>query len=264
MDLGIDGKKALVCASSQGMGKAIAMSLATEGVEVFMCARGKDELEKAAAEVKVVSRKPVHHQQCDLMDTASRESLVRSVNATFGKGVDILIHNIGGPRYATAEQVEFQEWSKAFEQLFQTVVSLNEAFIPSMKERGWGRVVNVTSLSVYEPIPTLAMSNAIRTAVTAYLKTLSNEVAPSNVTINCVAPGLILTDRTEQSIKSKMDSAGGSREQHLKEYASAVPMGRLGTPEEFASAVTFLCSQRASYITGSTICVDGGKRKSTL
>jgi 3-oxoacyl-[acyl-carrier protein] reductase len=264
MDLGIEGKKALVCASSQGMGKAIAMSLATEGAEVFMCARGKDELETAANEIKKVSRKPVHHQQCDLMDKASRESLVRTVNATFGNGVDILVHNIGGPRYATVEQVQFDEWQRAFEQLFSTVVSLNDAFIPAMKERRWGRVINITSLSVYEPIPTLAMSNAMRTGVTAMLKTLSNEVAPFNVTINCVAPGLILTDRTEDSIKNKMSAGGGTREDHLKDYASSVPMGRLGTPEEFAAVVAFLCSEKASYVTGSTICVDGGKRKSTL
>jgi 3-oxoacyl-[acyl-carrier protein] reductase len=264
MDFQLEGKRALVCASSQGMGKAIATALAKEGVEIFMCARGKEQLEQAAADIQKLSKKPVHHQQCDLMDNSSRESLIRSVNATFGNGVDILVHNIGGPRYATVEQTKFEEWQKAFDQLFLTVVNLNEAFVPGMKERRWGRVINVTSLSVYEPIPTLAMSNAVRIAATAMLKTLSNELAPYNVTINCVAPGLILTERTEESIRTKMGNGGGSREDHLKDMAAQVPMGRLGTPEEFASVVTFLCSQQASYVTGSTICVDGGKRKSTV
>jgi 3-oxoacyl-[acyl-carrier protein] reductase len=173
------------------------------------------------------------------------------------------VHNTGGPKPTRAEETTDDQWSSGFHQLFESVIHLNQAFIPGMKERLWGRIVNVTSLSVLEPIPNLAVSNAMRSAATAMLKTLSDELAAFNICINCMAPGVIHTDRTEERLQAQIKQSGGTREQYLEDYVKSIPAGRLGTAEEFAAMVAFLCSQRASYITGSTICVDGGKRRAT-
>src|SRR5690606_10250700 len=139
---------------------------------------------------------------------------------------------------------------------------LNASFLPGMIEQNWGRIVAVTSLSVMEPIPNLSISNAVRSAVTAMLKTLADEVARYDITVNCVAPGAIKTDRLDELMEARLKKTGQSKEEYLKSYLGAIPAGRLGTPEEFAGVAVFLCSERASYITGSTISIDGGKRRS--
>lgn len=262
MDLKIDGRKALVCAASKGLGRAIAMELALEGAEVFMCARGEDELMKAADAVRTNARAAVHAQACDVTSKDSRRALLDAVSKKLGH-VDILIHNVGGPKPTTAEATSQAEWQAGFEQLFPAVAEFNGAFLPGMKERKWGRIIAVTSTSVLEPIAGLAVSNAIRSAVTAMLKTLADEVAAYNITVNCVAPGLIATDRTADLMKARMKQSGQTEEEYLKEYLKPIPAGRLGDPGEFGAVVAFLSSDRASYITGSTICVDGGKRRST-
>ncbi len=262
MDLGIKGKNALVCASSKGMGKAVAVELAREGAAVFMCARDKGVLEKAAEDVKSAGAASVHLMECDLTDPDSASLLVSNVQSRFGH-IDILVHNVGGPKPTTAMETTLSEWENGYRLLFESVVRLNQAFLPGMKERRWGRIACITSLSVMEPIPSLAISNAMRSAVTAMLKTLADEVAKYNICINCIAPGVILTDRTEERIQAKIKTAGGTREEYLNEYVRSIPAGRVGTSEEFAAAVAFLCSDKASYITGSTLCVDGGKRRST-
>lgn len=262
MDLNIKGKRALVCASTRGIGKAVALALAQEEAKLFLCARSADSLEEVAEKCRSRGAQSVDLKGCDLSDSESRKQLIEAINTSYG-GLDILIHNVGGPPATTVEETGLDQWLRGFEQLFQSVVELNAAFLPGMKERKWGRIINVTSLSVMEPIPALAISNGIRAGVTAMFKTLSSEVAPFNVTVNCVAPGSILTDRTEERIQAHMDREGGSREDVIAEYVKLIPAGRLGTPEEFADAVAFLASDRASYITGSTICVDGGRRKSS-
>jgi len=261
MDFKIAGKKALVCAASKGIGKAVAQALAAEGVELFLCARDQDVLSATAKDIEAACGRKVHFQTCDLSDEASANSLIEAVMKTFN-GIDILIHNVGGPPSTTALETRLDDYKSGFNQLFASVARLNEAFLPGMQERKWGRIITVTSLAVIEPIATLAISNAMRSAVTAMSKTLADQVASSNICVNCVAPGLILTDRTEDRVKALV-AKGGSREEHMADYVKAVPAGRLGTPEEFAACVAFLCSQQASYITGSTICVDGGKRRST-
>lgn len=263
MDLGINGKKALVCAASKGLGRAVARALAEEGAELFLCSRSADSLEDAVREMKSLTSYPVHALACDLTDAESRDGLIAEVNGTMG-GVDILVHNVGGPPPTTALETTAEQWEEGFHRLFMSVVQLNEAFLPGMRKNKWGRIAIVTSSSVYEPVPNLAISNAMRAAVTNMAKTLADELAPEGVTINCIAPGVIHTDRTEERIRAAIAKSGGSREELLKGYTKEIPMGRLGDPDEYGAVVAFVCSGRASYMTGSTVVVDGGKRRSTV
>lgn len=262
MELGIKGKRALVCAASRGLGKAIALSLAAEGAHLFLCARDKDALSQVAREAEQSSGNPVYFQTADLSHDRSRQSLIDEVMSAW-QGVDILIHNTGGPPSSSAEETTLAEWEAGFHQLFQSTAHLNCAFVPAMKERRWGRICAVTSSSVLEPIASLAVSNAIRSAVTSMMKTLADELAPYGVTVNCIAPGMIYTDRTEERLSALAAKGKGTKDEIMANWTKAIPAGRLGTPKEYADAVAFLCSQNASYITGSTICVDGGKRRST-
>lgn len=262
MDLGIAGKRTLVCGGSQGMGRAIAMELAKEGARLFVCARSADTLKQAVCDISKHAAHPVESATCDLSDHASRQALIAKVKEKFGD-IDILIHNSGGPQPSTAEETSDKAFQQGFDALFQSVVDLNAAFVPGMKSNKWGRIINITSLSVLEPIGNLAVSNAIRSAATALLKTLADELGAFNITVNCVAPGAISTGRIEELIEVRAKKANVSKESYHADYVKAIPAQRLGTPEEFAAVVCFLVSEQASYVTGSTICVDGGKRRST-
>lgn len=262
MDLGIAGKTALVCGASKGIGRAIAEGLAAEGVELVLCARQDAALDKACEEIRKKTGARIHFKACNLTDSADRAELIKAVNEILG-GVDILVHNTGGPRPSSVQDTSLDDWNTGFNQLFQMIVHLNEAFVPKMKEKKWGRVLCVTSLSVIEPIANLAISNAMRSGVTSMLKTLSDEVAQFNITVNCLAPGSIATERLEDLMEARLARTGQSKEEYLKQYIAGIPMARLGTPEEFASVAVFLASKKASYVTGSTIAIDGGKRRAT-
>ena len=262
MDLGISGRKALVCAASKGLGKASALALAAEGVDLFLCAR--DEGSLAAVKDEIVNSFGVAVKYCeaDLTIKSDRETLIHDVQKEFGK-IDILVHNIGGPPPSTVTSTKNEEWMKGFDRLFMSIVELNEAFVPAMRQQKWGRIVTITSITVLEPIDNLAISNSFRSATTAMLKTLSSELAAENVTVNCVAPGNIASDRHEQLIVDRVKNSGRPRQELEAEMLSSIPAGRFADPSEFGSVVAFLCSEKASYVTGSTLCVDGGKRKST-
>ena len=262
MDLGLKGKKALVCGGSKGLGYATAEALAREGAQVFILGRDEAALKAACARIKSVAELEPISASCDLLSAEARKELVGRINSNWG-GIDILIHNVGGPKASTVEETSNEAWEEGFQRLFMTAADLNQAFVPGMKERKWGRVVTITSLSVMEPIAMLSISNAMRSASTALSKTLADEVAKFGVTVNCVAPGLVQTDRTEELIEARMKKSGQTREQHETEMFKNIPAGRLGNPAEFGAVVCFLCSEQAAYITGSTICVDGGKRRST-
>ncbi|CAN5198496.1 SDR family oxidoreductase [soil metagenome] len=263
MDLGIRGKKALVTGASKGIGRAIVQALSAEGVEVIAASRDQTNLEALAAGLWRKNA-PLHIFSADLSQGNSRKELIDYVGKTFkDAGIDILVHNVGGPKPTDTAHTSADDWQAGFEQLFQSVAELNGAFLPGMKERNFGRVLCVTSLSVMEPINGLAISNSLRAAVTAMLKSLASEVAAQNITVNCVAPGAIATDRLTDLMAVRMAKSGQSEEEYNREYLASIPAGRLGTPEEFASVVTYLASVQAAYITGSTICVDGGKRRST-
>ncbi|MCA9804232.1 MAG: SDR family oxidoreductase [Cyanobacteria bacterium HKST-UBA02] len=263
MDLGIKGKRALVCGASKGMGRAIASGLAEEGADIFICARDDEALITAREEIKRETGVNVQSWSCDLTNQRERHELIEKVKTVF-EHIDILIHNTGGPAPSSAYGTAPEAWESGFNQLFQSVAQLNQAFLPSMIDRNWGRIITITSLSVLEPIKGLAVSNAMRSAVSAMLKTMADEVACHNITINCVAPGLIDTDRLASLMESRLQSSGQTRIDYERERLGSIPAGRLGSPKEFADVVTFLASERASYITGSTICVDGGKRRSTF
>lgn len=259
MDLGLTGRKAVVCGGSKGLGLAIARKLSEEGAEVILLSRDRASLMQACAALGGKSS----FVSCDLTDQDSVESAVAEIKQRCGGGPDILVHNVGGPTPSLACETKIDQWTSGFNRLFLTVAHLNNAFLPAMQERGWGRIVTVTSLSVLEPIPFLAVSNVMRSASTALTKTLSDEVAKFNITVNCVAPGMISTDRTDELLTARVAKSGQSREDYMTDLLKGIPAGRLGEPDEFGSVVCFLCSNQASYITGSTICVDGGKRRST-
>lgn len=262
MDLGIKGKRALVAGASKGLGLASAKALAAEGAKLYLLSRSEESLLAARKEIENEFKVDIETFPCDLLDAGSRKAAMDKIEMKWG-GVDILVHNVGGPKATSAEDTGIGDWQDGFDRLFKPVVDLNARFVPAMKEQKWGRIIAVTSLSVMEPIANLAVSNGIRSAVTAMLKTLSDELATYNITVNCVAPGMILTDRTDELMKSRIAKSGKSEEQYMQDYLQSIPARRLGRPEEFAAVLCFVASEKASYVTGSTLCVDGGKRRST-
>jgi 3-oxoacyl-[acyl-carrier protein] reductase len=248
MDLGLDGRVALVTGASKGMGRGIAAGLAAEGARVAISSRSRERIEAAAAEIG--ARGYVHDSQ----DLDGAGDLVGAVESDLGP-IDILVTNTGGPP-AGPDPLAFtrEQWEAAYHDLVLAPMALIEQTMPGMRERGFGRVVNVASTSVREPLPVLILSNAHRSALLAAFKTLAREVAGDGVTVNSVLPGRIATDRMVQM--------AGSREAAEEAARTQVPAGRLGTVEEFAAVACFLCSARASYVTGAAVLVDGGLTQS--
>jgi 3-oxoacyl-[acyl-carrier protein] reductase len=249
MDLGISGRVALVMGGSRGIGRGIAGALAREGVRVAIASRSREHLDAAAAEIEG----EVAAFEADTGDLDHMAALPGEVADAVGP-VDILITNTGGPPMGAALDAGLDEWRDAYDSLVLAPRVLIEAALPGMRERGWGRIVNVGSSSVPEPIPGLALSNSHRPGLVGFLKTLSREVAADGVTVNDVATGRFATDRLA-------DNWGGW-EQMEEHAAGDVPAGRLGTPEEYGDLVAFLCSQRAGYVTGASIPIDGGLLRS--
>ncbi|MBY0404730.1 MAG: SDR family NAD(P)-dependent oxidoreductase, partial [Cyanobacteria bacterium] len=189
MDLKLKGKKALVCAASKGLGKAIALSLAEEGTDLFLCARSPEALQETAHLAQQAGASSVHWATGDLSTPAGRNALIEEVQKIW-PGVDILIHNVGGPKPTTMGETALEDWEGAFQQLFMSIAHLNQVFLPYMQQQKWGRIVAITSLSVMEPIPGLALSNGLRPAIAGMLKTQADEVAKEGICINCIAPGI--------------------------------------------------------------------------
>src|SRR6201996_6765798 len=249
MDLGIGGRVALVMGAGKGLGRGVAGSLAREGAKVAIASRSRERLDATVEELtgEVIAF------VADAGDLDGLRALVREVEAELGP-IDILVANTGGPRRGRALDNSIEEWEEAYRSLVLGVRLLVEAVLPGMRERGWGRIVNVGSSSTIEPIPSLALSNAHRPAAVGFLKTLSREVAGDGVTVNTVVTGKFATDRLAENEGSLENAERNARE--------SVPAGRLGTPEEFGDLVAFLCSDRAAYITGTAIPIDGGLLKS--
>ncbi len=263
MDLHLKNKRCLVCASTQGLGLATAEALAQEGASLFLTARNAERLEAVATHLRETYTVSVTTFVCDLTNAAQRTKLIEAVQSHWAEGVEVLIHNVGGPAPSTALSTQYTQWTNGFNQLVMSVIQLTTALIPTMQTNNWGRIIFITSSAVVEPVPNLAVSNTMRSAVTAYAKTLSTEVAKQGVTVNCVAPGYIATDRLNQLFTHKAEAIESTAEAVKNQLVETeIPIGRLGTPEEFAAMVAFLCGQPASYITGQTILVDGGKRRS--
>jgi 3-oxoacyl-[acyl-carrier protein] reductase len=257
MNLGLEGKKALVTASSKGIGKAAAEELASEGCHVAICSRNRDELENTAEEIKRKYNVDVSWSVCDLNKSADIENTYNVVLKQFQK-IDILVNNCGGPIPGFFRDISEDDWISAFEQVFLSAVRFTNYVIPGMVAKQWGRIINITSISVKQPIDNLILSNSLRTGIIGFAKSLSNEFAKYNVTVNNIAPGYTLTNRLYDLAVSRAKTSGLSHEEVLADMAKQVPMNRLARPEEIGALVAFLCSNQAGYITGNTIHVDGG------
>ena len=266
MDLGLTGKTALVCAASKGLGKACARALAAEGASVAICARDRTTLEAAAAEIGGVARAAgarVLAVPADLSSAADIERLLAETSGAFG-GLDILVTNTGGPRSAPFEALGDDDWISSIDSMLLSVVRLVRGAIPHMRRGGGGRIIHVTSISVKQPIDGLVLSNSLRAAVTGLSRTLANELARDNILVNCVAPGFTATDRVVELADAVAAREGITRDAVQRRTESTIALGRMGTPEEFGAVVAFLASARASYVTGTTLQVDGGFVKSLL
>lgn len=252
MDLGIGGKVVVVAAASQGLGRACAHALAKEGARVAILSRRQEELDKVAREIGAAL--PL---ACNLAVAAEIEAAVEKVKAQLGP-VSILVNNCGGPPAGTFDSITESQWAESFEQVFLSALRLTRAVLPMMRAARWGRIINIVSSSVEQPIPGLIVSNALRPALAGWAKTLSAEVATDNILVSCAAPGRILTSRTEVLDRAAAEKTGRPIDDIRTERVAAVPLKRYGTPEEFGAAVAFLASERASYMTGSVLRIDGG------
>jgi 3-oxoacyl-[acyl-carrier protein] reductase len=263
MDLGLTNKVALVAASSRGLGRAIAEELAAEGASLVLCARGEETLQRTRAEIEDRHGVRVVAVAADLSEPEGVERVTDAATREFSR-VDVLVTNAGGPPAGPFEAHSPEAWREAVRLNLESVLNLTRAVLPGMKERRWGRIVNVTSIAVKQPVDNLILSNSVRAAVTGFARTLANEVAPFGVTVNNVLPGYTRTKRLEDLAASNARTRGSTEEEERARWEREIPMGRLGEPREFAAMVAFLASERASYITGTSVQVDGGWVRSLL
>ena len=263
MDLGLKGKVAFVAAASKGMGKACALGLAGEGARVLMCARGEAALKDAAAEVKQKTGAEVLAVPADLSRAEDCARAVARASEAWG-GVDVLVANVGGPPPGPFEKMTDAQWMQAFEQVHLSVVRLIRDVLPGMKSKKWGRILAIQSTSVKQPVDGLVLSNGIRPGLAGLFKTLAVDLAKDGITVNLVLPGRIMTDRFLDHQKERAESGGRTLDAQIALSGMDIPMGRVGTPEEFANMVVFLASARASYVTGTAVQVDGGLIRSNV
>ena len=263
MDLDLSGKTAIVSAGSKGIGKAIALGLAREGARVAICSRNPDNLSQAAQEIQAVADFEVLAVPVDVMKPEAIENFVSTIVQRQGK-IDILVNNAGGPPVGTFADFEDEDWESAFNLTFMSVVRFVRAVLPHMRKTDGGRIINVTSTSVKQPLENLLLSNSIRPAVIGLAKSLANELAADGILVNNICPGSIYTDRIRDNVAAQVKATGQSKESIMQEYENKIPLGRLGKPVELADLAVFLASPRASYITGATLQVDGGLIRSIM
>ena len=259
MDLGIKGKKALVCASSKGLGLGCARALAEAGVDLVMNARGAEALEAAAAAIRADFGVSVDTVAADVTTENGRMAVLNAA-----QGVDILVTNAGGPPPGLWSDWDRDDFIRALDANMLTPIALMRALMPAMMERGWGRVVNITSQSVKAPIPQLGLSNAARTGLTGYVAGTARQVAGKGVTINNLLPGIHATDRANALDGGVVKAQGITLDEARARRAATIPAGRYGTSEEFGAACAFLCSVHAGFIVGQNILLDGGATNATI
>jgi 3-oxoacyl-[acyl-carrier protein] reductase len=255
MNLGLENRRALVTGASRGLGRAIALALAAEGAAVTAVARNAERLSQLTAAVS--GSGSVTTRVCDLSDPAAIQGLTGVL-----ENLDVLVLNTGGPPPGTAADTTDVLWSAQFEAMFLSAVRLTRLALPGMRKRGFGRIIAVVSSGVIQPIPNLAISNAIRLALVGWAKTLATEVADQGITVNCLAPGRIATDRLTELDQGRAKREGISLDEVQRQSLATIPSGRYGESEEFASMAAFLASKQASYVTGGVIRVDGGMIRS--
>lgn len=260
MNLGIQNKVALVTAASRGLGHAVALELAQEGCKVVICSRSQEAVQRAADDIHRQTGAEVVAFAADVTDPKRVAELVAQTESRFGS-LDILFANAGGPPPGQFAQLTDEQWQAAVNGNLMSVIRVCRAVLPAMQRRHWGRIVIDTSFTVKQPLENLILSNAIRAAVTGLAKTLSSEVAKDNVTVNCVCPGYTLTERMENVVSDRAQRGGISRDEAARAITGTIPLGRFATVAEFAAPAVFLMSDRASYITGISLSVDGGWTK---
>ncbi|WP_333822174.1 SDR family oxidoreductase [Pinisolibacter sp.] len=259
MDLGIAGRKAVVCAASKGLGKACAMSLARAGVDVLITARGAETLEKTAEEIRAATGATVSTLACDVTSKEGRAAILAARPET-----DILVNNAGGPPAGDFHDWDEDTWHKAVEANMVTPIMLMRAYVDAMAAKGWGRVVNITSGAVKAPIPVLGLSNGARSGLTGFVAGLARDLAGKGVVINNLLPGQFATDRIATQIDANSKRQGVSREQAAADLVKAIPVGRFGDPAEFGEVCAFLCSDQAAFLVGQNILLDGGRYPGTF
>ncbi len=263
MDLGLRDRAAIVTGSSQGIGRAIANGLSLEGAKVVICARHEERLRETASEIASLTGNEVVPLSVDLRNLKDIQSMVKTTVGKFGR-IDILVNNAGGPRSMLFEETSRGDWDETVNSLLMSTINCCREVIPYMKGQKWGRIVNMTSFAAKQPVDRLVLSNTVRAGILGLTKTLSNELAEDGILVNAVCPGWTLTRRVEELAKSTAEKTEKSYQHIIDEWASSIPLNRLAQPEEIASLVVFLVSEKASYITGSVFQVDGGFIKSLM
>jgi len=263
MDLGLTGRVAIVAAASKGLGRAVAEELAREGAQVAMCARTAGTLEETAAYIQKTTGREVLHRALDVADSQAVAAFVQAAEARFGR-VDICVTNSGGPPSNLFKNTPPEAWRAALDQLLMSTIYFARETLPRMQKNRWGRLITITSSAVKQPVDGLLLSNSIRAAVTGLARTLANEYAADGITVNNVCPGYTRTARTDALAATISARTGSEPEDVIADWEREIPAGRLGTPREFAAVVAFLASERASYVNGTSILVDGGLVRSLL
>jgi 3-oxoacyl-[acyl-carrier protein] reductase len=257
MDLGLRGRRALVMAASRGLGYACAHGLAGEGCALLVASRSRERIEAASRQIRAETGATVHAVEADVARPGEAEALVAAAVRELG-GLDIVVHNAGGPPAGDFASVTLEQWQQAFELSLLSFVRVVRAAVPEMRKGRWGRIVTIASSSIKQPIPNLVLSNAFRTGVLGTAKTLSRELGPEGILVNVVAPGRIATERLDELDQAVAARTGKTKEAVREATVAQIPLGRLGRPEELARVVVFLCSDSASYVTGTALQVDGG------
>jgi 3-oxoacyl-[acyl-carrier protein] reductase len=257
VDLGLGGKVALVCAASKGLGRAVAHELAAEGARVAICARNAGTLEAARSAIAVETGAEVLAVAADVARAEDVERVVSATLERFGR-VDVLVNNNGGPPPGRFETHDAATWQAAAQLTLFSALELTRRVLPGMKERRWGRILNVTSIAVKQPVDNLMLSNSLRAAVTGWARTLANEVAAHGITVNNLMPGYTRTERVEELAELAVKQQGITTAQYYERLGREIPVGRIAEPHEFAALAAVLASERASYITGQSIAADGG------
>lgn len=260
MDFGLKGRVAIVAASSQGIGRATAEAFGAEGCRVAMCARNANALEAAAGAIRKQSGVEVYTANFDVTHPGAVHTFVDAVVEKFG-GVDICVTNAGGPPAKGFMAASVEEWRKAVDANFLSTVYFARAVIPHMQKKRWGRIITLTSISTKQPVPDLVLSNAVRAAVVGLVKSLANEFGKDGITVNNVGPGYTATDRLKELARARSAAQGKSEDEIFAAWANEAALKRVAEPQEVADAIVWLASERASYITGQTLLVDGGAYK---